>query len=114
MSVSLYYIAKRLQPITPHEQIACEKIAERYDTQYPFGELYEGFCIYNLEKFPLTSEDEKNVIFAGATKLPPDISDNELLGNIIDWWLKCLHEITEILPNAQWNVHIDDVSIEWD
>ena len=113
MSVSLYYMAKRAQPITLQEQITCEKIAERYDSQYPFGKLYEGFCIYNLEKSPYITESEKDVIFAGATKLPSDVFDIELFGNIIDWWLECLSEITRTLSGAQWDVHIDDVALEW-
>ena len=45
MSVSIYYTARRSQPITPQEQHICHEIAKRYDEQYPFGELYEGFCI---------------------------------------------------------------------
>ena len=47
MSVSLYYTAKRPHPITHQEQNSCSEIAERYDKQYPFGELYEDFCIYD-------------------------------------------------------------------
>lgn len=39
MSVSLYYTARREQPITSQEQNSCNEIAERYDRQYPFGEL---------------------------------------------------------------------------
>lgn len=112
MSVSLYYTAKRIQPITKQEQTACETIAERYDFQYPYGELYEGFCIYNLEQYPYITEDESNVIFAGATALPP-IFDMELLQNIINWWLECLSEITDILYDAQWDVSIDDNPIKW-
>ena len=50
MSVSLYYEAKRSQPITRQELDACMEIAKRYDRQYPYGELYEGFCIYDPEE----------------------------------------------------------------
>lgn len=113
MSVSLYYTAKRAWPITLQEQIACNKIADRYDSQYPFGELYEGFCIYDLTKDSSLIDDQQNVIFSGSTKLPSNV-DNELFGNILDWWLECLHEITNTLTDAQWHVHIDDVTIEWD
>lgn len=87
-------------------------IAERYDSQYPFGELYEGFCIYDLEQAPYETDDESNVILAGATSLPP-IFDMELLQNIINWWLKCHSEITDVLHGAQWEVSIDDNPIEW-
>jgi hypothetical protein len=57
-------------------------------------------------------ESEKDVIFSGATKLPPDV-DQELFFDIINWWLECLSEITDMLPGAQWHVHIDDTVLEW-
>lgn len=110
MSVSLYYTARRSQPMSLQEQIACEKIVEHYDTRYPFGELYEGFCIYDLEK----SREffDENVILDGSTKLPLDVGE-QFFGDIVNWWLKCLQEITDILPGAQWHVHIDDTDLEW-
>lgn len=110
MSVSLYYTARRPQSITLQEQRSCDEIAERYDKQYPFGELYEGFCIYDLTK----SGDgyEEDVILDGSTKLPADV-DGELVLNIVDWWLKCLEEIAGVLVGAQWDVHLDDMDFKW-
>lgn len=105
MSVSLYYTARRSQPITPQEQYTCHKIAKRYDAEYPFGELYEGFCIYDAE------EAEEDIILEGATKIPPD--DEMSAVEIIDWWLECLQEITGVLSGAQWDVNIDDMELEW-
>ena len=113
MSVSLYYEAERTWPITPQEQAACDEIASRYDSQYPYGELYEGFCIYDFIESPPHTNDQPIVIFSGATKLPTDV-DPDLLLNILNWWLKCLHEITDVLTDAQWHVHVDDVDIDWD
>lgn len=110
MSVSLYYTAKRPQAITLQEQVACQEIAARYDAQYPFGELYEGFCIYDLET--CRGGDEADVILSGSTKLPPE-GDAEELFCIINWWLQCLGEITDNLPGAQWHVHIDDTDLPW-
>ena len=75
------------------EQIACKKIAKRYDAEYSFGELHEGFYIYDLDKSP---HEGKKVIFAGATKLPSN--DDRLYSyNVIIWWLGCLHEIADAL-----------------
>lgn len=110
MSVSLYYTAKRPYPITPQEQNSCSEIAERYDKQYPFGELYEGFCIYDSET--LKTENEKDVILDGATKLPPD-AEPELCMNILEWWLECLGELAHVLIDAEWTVHLDDMSFKW-
>ena len=110
MSVSLYYTARRTQPITLQEQSSCDKIAERYDKQYPFGELYEGFCIYDLGKS--RSKEEEDVILSGSTKLPSDV-DVELCMEIVVWWLKCLEEIVDVLVGAQWKVHLDDMDFAW-
>lgn len=110
MSVSLYYTARREQPITLQEQKRCDEIAGHYDEKYPFGELYEGFCIYDLEKD--TSGREDDVILDGSTKLPSNV-DEELCLNILEWWLKCLGEIAGVLNGAQWDVHLDDMSFEW-
>ena len=110
MSVSLYYTARRAQPITLQEKSSCDEIAERYDKEYPYGELYEGFCIYDLEKDRSGYEDD--VILDGSTKLPTDV-DGELCLKIADWWLKCLEEIVDVLKGAQWDVHLDDMNFEW-
>ncbi len=110
MSVSLYYTAKRPTPITRQEQNSCQAIAERYDRDYPFGELYEGFCIYGQEAHK--EKDDENVILDGATKLPPD-EDTGLCMQILDWWLDCLAELADTLTGAQWDVHLDDMDLRW-
>lgn len=109
MSVSLYYTARRQQPIARQEEELCRQIGDRYDARYPYGELYEGFCIYDLEQDK--GELEWDVIFSGATKLPPE--DSELVCQIANWWLDCLEEITQALPGAQWHVNLDDFDLEW-
>ena len=111
MSVSLYYEARRKNPITPEEKAVCEEIAKRYDEQYPFGRLYEGFVIYDLEE--CSDENEKDVIFSGATKLPPT-GNERFFYDVGNHWIKCLYEITKALPGAEWNVHVDDVKLRWD
>ncbi len=109
MSISIYYTARRPQPITEEEAALCRRIADRYDAQYPYGELYEGFCIYDLAEE--RDEWEQDVIFSGATKLPPE--DPLLIAQIANWQLDCLEEITNVLPGAQWRVHLDDLNLEW-
>lgn len=110
MSVSLYYTAKRSQPLTMQEQIHCNDIANRYDREYPFGELYEGFCIYDSQT--LQDENENDIILDGSTKLPPD-ENIEIFLDIVSWWLKCLEELVDVLEGAEWNVHLDDMDFEW-
>ncbi|MDE6364913.1 MAG: hypothetical protein K2O40_04100 [Lachnospiraceae bacterium] len=110
MGVSLYYTANRSTPATPQEQRLCDEIAQRYDEQYPYGDLYEGFCIYDWESCQDDQEDV-NVILQGATKLP--IDDLELFQDVLGWWLDCLAELKGVLPDAQWDVSLDDVNFEW-
>ena len=33
--------------------------------------------------------------------------------DIVDWWLKCLEEMVDVLAGAQWNVHLDDMELKW-
>jgi hypothetical protein len=105
MSVSLYYKAKREHPISKQEQDACEKIAERYIADYPLGDIYEDFCIYDFAE-----PSEKNVIFEGATKLPLDEGGNHTL-QVLNYWADCLQQIINILPHSQWYINIDDVDV---
>lgn len=110
MAISLYYTAKGPWEITQQELLACTKIINRYNTQYPYGELYEHFGIDELKKFSPTHNDDI-IILNGSTKLPSDILDMNCFREIINWWLKCLSEIAKVLPDAQWNVHINDIPI---
>lgn len=105
MSVSLYYTAKRERPISKQEQEACEKIAERYIADYPLGDIYEGFCIYDFAEL-----SEGNVIFEGATKLPLDEGMDHTL-EVLRYWADCLQEIINLLPHAQWHINVDDADI---
>ena len=105
MSVSLYYTAKRDYPITEQEQNNCQKIADQYIAEYPLGDMYESFCIYDLN-----DETEENVIFEGATKLPLD-EDDEQSVKVLDYWADCLQKIIDLLPDVQWYIHIDDADI---
>lgn len=110
MSVSIYYTAKRAWAMTAQEQQRCCEIVKRYDTEYPFGEMYEGFCIYDSKHD--SRQNGECVILSGATKLPPD-EEPMLLGEIVSWWLECLQEMTGVLRDAQWTVNLDDMEFEW-
>lgn len=103
MSVSLYYTAKRDYPISKQEQEAYQKVVEGYITKFPLKDMYESFCVYDLDE---TSEE--NVIFEGATKLPLDQGD---IAKVYDYWEACLQEIIYLLPDAQWYIHVDDTDV---
>lgn len=103
MSCSIYYTAERKTPLTDAERISVSNIVEKYNSEYPFDEKAEDFCVYdNLTE---------NVIFEGATKLPD--SDIELSFEIAEYWLECLTEITKLLHGCEWSVTLDDDSLVW-
>lgn len=107
MSISLYYQARRTCKISLQEEMIYNKIINRYNVQYPFGELYEAFCVYDF------SEEEfykNNIIFNGSVKLSMDWGE-ELFGKILCYWLDCLNEITDSLHNASWYASLDDFSL---
>ncbi len=104
MSFSIYYTAERNTPLTDTEITAVHNIIEKYNSEYPFDEKAEDFCIYD-------GIQENNIVFQGATKLPD--SDMELSFEVAEYWLECLTEITRLLHGCQWTVTLDDVGIVW-
>lgn len=105
MSVSLYYTAKRERAISQQEKEAYQEIVDHYIAEYPLGDIYEGFCVYDTEEGA-----EGNVIFEGSTKLPLD-QGVEHCTQVLTYWADCLQEIIDLLPGAQWNIHVDDADI---
>ncbi len=105
MSVSLYYIAEREYPLSEPEKNAYEKVIEHYNAEYPLGDIYEDFCVYDWEE-----DFMENVIFYGSTKLPFNEGEEHCL-QVLSYWTDCLQEIIDLLPDAQWNMHVDDADI---
>lgn len=69
MSVSLYYQAKREQPLTSQEISICQEIVKRYDDWYPFGELYEDDIqiLFDMINYWVECLDEITKALLGAT-----------------------------------------------
>lgn len=105
MSTSLYYTAKRDAPISPRERDACRRVAEHSIAEYPLGDMYEPFCVYDPD-----APSEKDVIFEGATKLPTHKGTGHF-AKVYDYWGDCLQEIINLLPGARWHIHIDDTDV---
>lgn len=76
MSCSIYYTAERHTPLTDIERISVDNIIEKYNSEYPFSEKAEDFCVYD-------GISENNIIFEGATKLPD--SDIELSFEVAEY-----------------------------
>ena len=71
------------------------------------GYNWESFCIYDPN-----DPTEPDVVFEGATKLP-DNSEDAVWGGL-QHWCAALTEIRRIIPDADWDVHVDDHEIQWD
>ena len=71
------------------------------------GLSWESFCVYESD-----DRTEPTVIFEGATKLPDNTEDAMWVG--IQHWCSALTAIRRVLPDAKWEVHVDDHPIQWD
>lgn len=105
MAYSLYYEAKREQPLTEQEKRISKEITEKYCSQYPFKRKVEDFGVYDIE-------NQDDIIFSGSTKLPG--TGPKVLFDVANYWLKCLTDITHLLTNSTWTVMFDDVELIFD
>lgn len=105
MGFSLYYEAKREQPLTEHEKAVSGDITEKYCSQYPFKRKVEDFGVNDLND----QDQQEHIIFSGSTKLPG--TSPKVLFDVANYWLKCLTEITLLLANAEWSATFDDVDL---
>ncbi len=104
MGVSVYYSALRERPLTEQEADTIDAIVLSNET---VGRPhYESFCVYDRSE-----PCEPNAIFEGATKLPLTTED--------EFWNELLHLcrtltlVRRILPDAEWDVRIDDLVVYW-
>lgn len=105
MAFTLYYQARRATQITEEEQTAVKEIVREYCEKYNFKSKSEDFVVYE-------TNEEADVIFGGATKLPG--GGPRLMFDVANYWLECLDEITDVLAGCQWEVRFDDVDLIMD
>ncbi len=108
MGFSLYYKAKREQPLSEHEKTVSREITEKYCSQYPFKRKVEDFGVYDVNE----QDKQDNIIFSGSTKLPG--MSAKVLFDVANYWLGCLTEITRLLEDAEWSAAYDDVALIYD
>ncbi|MES9509658.1 hypothetical protein ABWJ92_25125 [Streptomyces sp. NPDC000609] len=108
MSVSVYYSARRAQPLTGTESTAVEHVLATRAQSFPYADE-EGLYLYDGDEGE--GADENGEILAGSTKLPTDP----------DRWIPVtahvLDSVTALrraVGGAQWHVHLDDVDVPWD
>ncbi len=105
MSMSIYYTAKRNCPLNDNEKRAVQEIVDKYCLEFPLKDKHENFCLYG-EPF-----DEQDTVLDGATTIPMNM---DIFYDVIQYWLKCLSELTVFLSDCEWNVHLDDVNLIWE
>ena len=115
MSVSIYYAARRQQPLSPDERAALDRLIARYSIRDHVEQHVQTSKGHNGENFHLYEPSEltePSVVFEGATKLPDNSGD--ALWELIQHWCQLLSEVRRVLPSASWDVHVDDHDITWD
>jgi len=114
VGISIYYTARRGQPLTSEELRSIERVIPAYAVeaeierylQTGVGDNWESFCIYDS-----ADPTEFGIVFEGATRLPDNTPDSTWRG--VQHWCKLLSEIRRIVPHADWNVHVDDHDMVW-
>ncbi|MFJ8854127.1 hypothetical protein [Streptomyces sp. NPDC102437] len=104
MSVSIYYSARRAQPLTATESAAVERVVAARVQSFPYDDE-ESLYLYGGD------DDEGDEILAGSTKLSGDP------GRWLPVTAHVLDSVTELrraVGGAQWHVHMDDSDIPWD
>jgi hypothetical protein len=115
MGISLYYQARREQPLSSEERAAIDSAVDRYPVEALIAEIPLAPEDYDGEAFvtyPAACELEPGVVFEGATKLPTN--SEEAFWVAIQFWCQLLTVIRHLLPDAEWAVHIDDHDLSWD
>ncbi|MFE7108344.1 hypothetical protein ACFU98_23175 [Streptomyces sp. NPDC057575] len=100
MSVSIYYSARRAQPLTGAEAAAVERVVAACAQSFPYDDE-EGLYLYEVD----------GQLVTGSTKLPID-PDRWL--PVIVHVLDSVTELRRAVGGAEWHVHMDDVDVPWD
>ncbi|MEU9462848.1 hypothetical protein [Streptomyces sp. NPDC048312] len=102
MSVSIYYSARRAQPLTGAESAAVERVVAARAESFPYDDE-EGLYLYG------PGDDG---IIAGSTKLPGGDPGRWLpvTAHVLD----SVTELRRAVGGAQWHVHMDDLDVPWD
>ncbi|MET9660326.1 hypothetical protein [Streptomyces sp. NPDC006510] len=108
MSVSIYYSARRAQPLTGAESATVERVVAARAQSFPYDDE-ESLYLYGGDDGEDGGDDGE--ILAGSTKLPSDP------GRWLPVTAHVLDSVTELrraVGGAEWHVHMDDVDVPWD
>lgn len=114
MGISIYYTAKRVQPLTEEERAAVGEIVERFSIEKEIDEYIATGRGRNWSSFDdgITEETEDGVVLNGSTRLPDNDEDALWVG--VQHWCALLTQIRRAVKGAEWNVAVEDHAIFWD
>ncbi len=113
MGVSIYYHARRSQPLTKSESTLVKIIAHsgsvdaKIDKYLQTGDglNWESFTLYNAP----TAHD---LVLEGATRLPDNTEDAMWVG--VRHWCVVLTLLRLAIHDAEWQVTVEDHPLKWD
>lgn len=110
---SIYYEAKRPEPLTTIERELIDQILEKYSVDDIIEVYTDDTPTLNWESFAFYDEPyAAGVILKGSVKLPNAVRDAEIVG--AERWCAALSELRRSLLGATWSVSIEDQQIAWD
>ena len=101
MSTSLYYSAVRPEPLSADERTEIDRLIAVHNDEFPF----------DAEVLDLYDSDIPNTVLNGSTKISND--ETEIIPSLV-YWFNALTELRRALPDAQWDVSLDDTPVDWD
>lgn len=118
MSISIYYEARRANPLEPPEWEQFRRITRLYSVDRKIEEYantgrglnWESFSFYH--EFPDYQPSEPDLVLEGATRLPDNSEDAVWEG--VQHWCTALSALRRAIPGAEWSVRIEDHEIPWD
>jgi hypothetical protein len=118
LAISIYYTAKRKEPLTSSEVASVSSVASRHSVDEQIEQLLATGVGFNWESFNFTINSEpsglfkKGTVFSGSTKLPDNREDATWVG--VQHWCKCLSEIRVAIPGCDWYVAVEHHELQWD
>lgn len=111
MSMSIYYNVTQSTPLSENEEKTIENLLAKYSVDDDIEEYMKTGKGLNWESFTFYETDEPKVVLNGSTTLPDNTDEANWIG--IQHWCKLLSEIRRLIPNAIWEVQVEDHDIEW-
>lgn len=112
MSVAIYCKVVRVAALADTEKKVIDGLVAKYSVDNDIEKYLKTGKGLNWESFSFSESNETKVVLSGSTALPNNTEDATWVG--VQHWCKLLSEIRRLIPNAIWNVHVENHEIQWD